>query len=246
MLFSNHTFLGTFLVYNKMLIDNREMITHSAFIKHYRTWYRVMHRSCFFSCYTSKYHEWLIFVYVIAFENDWNCRAVPCRNWFWSIPKNEIYLKWLHGRFGMNQPRGLRHDLDLADFGPDFAQIWPFLTQKVTLGSQKKLQNVFEMALWTIWYEPTARIKTWPRFSRFWPKFCPNLALFGPKSHPGESKNFKMYSKWLHGRFGMNQPRGLRHDLDLADFGPIFAQIWPFLAQKVTLRGSNKPELISE
>ena len=111
-------------------------------------------------------------------------RAVPCRSWFWSIPKNEIYLKWLHGRFGMNQPRGLRHDLDLADFGPDFAQIWPFLTQKVTLGSQKKLQNVFEMALWTIWYEPTARIKTWPRFSRFWPKFCPNLALFGPKSHP--------------------------------------------------------------
>ena len=37
----------------------------------------------------------------------------------------------------MNQPRGLGHDLDLADFGPNFAQIWLFLAQKVTLGSQK-------------------------------------------------------------------------------------------------------------
>ena len=95
----------------------------------------------------------------------------------------------------MNQPRGLRHEIDLADFGLNFAQIWPFLPRKMTLVVKK---------------------------------------------------NFNIYSKWLHGRFGMNQPRGLRHDLDLADFGPIFAQIWPFLAQKVTLRGSNKPELISE
>ena len=106
-----------------------------------------------------------------------------------------MYLKWLYGRFDMNQPRGLRHEIDLADFGLNFAQIWPFLPRKMTLVVKK---------------------------------------------------NFNIYSKWLHGRFGMNQPRGLRHDLDLADFGPIFAQIWPFLAQKVTLRGSNKPELISE
>ena len=155
----------------------------------------------------------------------------------WGVKNFKVHLKRLHLTFDMNQPRGIRHRIYLADLAgiwPEYGPTWPPGVQK--------LQNSFETTKLTNQYEPTARNKRQHEFGLFGPKFGPILARTCTQ---GAQKKLKLFQN----KFKHNSVRTIREenqfDARLSRNRWKLGQIFKFGLKKAHFRaphGSKTPK----